>query len=96
MGESSACRSCKQEIVWGTTPAGKRIPLDAKPVKRVILTDQGMHGMFMLEDVEHVAHPNVVARIVDTFTPHHAPWPRTTRRARRPRSGAGRQPARER
>lgn len=28
----SACRSCGAEIVWAYTPAGKRIPVDARPV----------------------------------------------------------------
>lgn len=27
----SACRSCRAEIVWAVTNAGKRIPLDAEP-----------------------------------------------------------------
>lgn len=28
----SACRSCGREIIWATSPAGRRLPLDARPV----------------------------------------------------------------
>ena len=34
----STCRSCGAEIVWAITEAGKRIPLDAEPERRFVLT----------------------------------------------------------
>lgn len=29
--ERGTCRSCARDIVWGMTPAGKRMPLDPDP-----------------------------------------------------------------
>ncbi len=29
---AAVCRSCGASVVWGRTPAGKAIPLDAEPV----------------------------------------------------------------
>jgi len=34
------CSSCGAAIVWVTTPAGKPMPLDAEPQKRVVLGRQ--------------------------------------------------------
>ena len=56
------CRSCKAQIIWARTDNGRRIPIDAEPVKRVILDDS--HG----GDI-------VGASLVDTFMPHHATCP---------------------
>ena len=38
--ETSSCRSCGASIVWVVMrPSGKRMPLDAKPEKRITLDD---------------------------------------------------------
>lgn len=29
----SRCRSCRAEVIWCVTPAGKRMPVDAQPVE---------------------------------------------------------------
>ncbi|ORL11630.1 hypothetical protein [Prescottella equi] len=31
--EPSRCRSCRAEIHWGKTPAGKHLPVDVTPAK---------------------------------------------------------------
>ena len=56
------CRTCQQEIVWGRTESGKRVPLDP-PEKRFIRMDmlEGLAGVGRAEDefcmVEtHVSH----------------------------------------
>ena len=33
------CRSCGAPIVWGKTPSGKNMPLDAKPEKRGVIEE---------------------------------------------------------
>lgn len=77
--ERSTCGSrgrkgCGAEILWATTKDGKPQPLDAEPVKRVILVEG--------HDVDRLARDNptepgrnVRARVVDTYTPHHATCP---------------------
>ena len=56
------CRSCGARIFWARTVNGNKIPIDAEPAKRVVLTTD--HGA----DI-------VGAEVVDTFTPHHATCP---------------------
>lgn len=34
------CRSCNAEIIWATTPQGRRIPLDAKPLRVFTINEQ--------------------------------------------------------
>ncbi len=36
--EPALCGSCKANILWAVTPQDKRIPLDAKPEKRFVIT----------------------------------------------------------
>jgi len=57
----SQCRTCHQEIVWGITKGGKRVPLDP-PSKRYVMTaDYG-------EDDLHV-------EMATTFLSHFATCP---------------------
>lgn len=35
----TACTSCNADIVWCETPSKKRMPLDAKPQKLVVIID---------------------------------------------------------
>jgi len=35
--EAKPCSSCGALIIWAMTPKGKRMPLDARPEKRVVL-----------------------------------------------------------
>ncbi len=35
MSDLAACRSCGQEMIWCISPAGKRLPLDARPVDQL-------------------------------------------------------------
>lgn len=62
----SACRSCNAEIIWAVTEAGRRIPLDAEPVK----SDE-LRGLFVLYD-----GPERVARTVPpVYRTHFATCP---------------------
>lgn len=38
----AACKSCGAPIVWVKSANGKVMPLDGKPEKRVIVTDEGI------------------------------------------------------
>lgn len=40
---SRACSSCGAPIVWAITEAGKRVPLDAKPI-RIAIVARGNDG----------------------------------------------------
>jgi hypothetical protein len=67
--------NCGAEIVWAETIKGKRIPLDAKSEKRIIVED-----FFESEDEGgqsgyYVKSFRPAARFVDTFMPHHATCP---------------------
>lgn len=44
--EAGECRSeaCGQEILWAVTAAGKRMPLDPKPEKRVVISELTGHA----------------------------------------------------
>lgn len=57
----SKCRGCSAPIVWAETEQGKRMPLDATPLKRAVRvpSDRG----------------EMVVRIEDTWTPHWATCP---------------------
>ena len=41
--QSTTCRTCNAEILWCITDTGKRMPVDAKPIKGMIL-EQKDHG----------------------------------------------------
>lgn len=58
---TAACRSCGAKIVWALTATGKKIPLDAKPEKRVVLESRTPFGE--------------VAVVHDTFVSHFATCP---------------------
>ena len=61
------CKACKRRIVFAITEArGKRIPLDHPPERRVIL---------VLKANGPGARDEWVARIEDTYTPHHITCP---------------------
>ncbi len=64
----ATCKGCGQSIIWAVTAAGKRMPLDEPPQKRIIL----------------VGHLNVErgnyneARVVDTYQSHFVSCPKAT------------------
>lgn len=61
MSEMAHCRSCKAPIVWVLTASGARMPVDAKPEKRIVLTPDGRRPD---------AAPR--AEVVDTYVSHFA------------------------
>lgn len=63
---SATCRSCGAAIIWAVTPAGKRMPLDAQPAKRIVLDDYG---------VKTFGDEAPCAQVVDTYTSHFATCP---------------------
>ena len=67
--KTSNCRSCGAEIVWAVTATGKRMPLDAKPEKRVVLEPRDVFGE--------------IAEVKDTFVSHFATCPDADQHRRR-------------
>lgn len=61
------CRGCDAMIFFALTKTGKLIPLNAKPVKAIVVTPLG------LGEVQHKAD------WVDTFVPHHSVCPNAAR-----------------
>lgn len=51
---SDTCRSCQSPIIWCTSAAGKPMPLDAKPEKRVVV-DQHKVGRVVDTYTAHFA-----------------------------------------
>jgi hypothetical protein len=56
------CRSCKAPIVWGRTPSGKAMPLDAKTEKRALANARAKDGAPIVE-------------IVTVYVPHWVTCP---------------------
>jgi hypothetical protein len=73
--EAGKCSKCSAEIVWAETVNGKKQPFDAKPEKRNIIAYDPSAG-------------KTLARVVDTYMPHHATCPAAAS-FRRPRPKAG-------
>jgi hypothetical protein len=71
---TSTCTGCGAAIVWVVTEAGKRMPVDAKPEKRVVLDDV------------HPVGEGPRARVVDTYVSHFVTCPERDR-FRRPKEG---------
>ena len=74
---ASKCSSCNAEILWVKSSQGKRMPLDAKPEKRIML----------------VHHVNVEkgdyneGRVIDTYLSHFATCPDSAEQHRKPKDG---------
>jgi hypothetical protein len=69
------CRSCGADVIFvPSAKSGKPMILDAKPEKRIVLVvaegTGGSHNILAIPEIEHKA-----ARIVDTYTDHHATCP---------------------
>ena len=73
--QRATCTGCGAAIVWVATAAGKRMPIDAKPEKRVVLDD--VHG---------IGEPPS-ARVIDTYVSHFSTCPQA-QRFRKPKEGA--------
>lgn len=56
---STTCSSCGEPILWAVTEAGKRMPVDPKSEKRLILEPNG-----------HSPEAAPRARMVDTYVSH--------------------------
>ena len=56
---AARCKSCGAPIVWVEMVSGKRMPVDAKPAKLVVLDDM----------------PEPRGSVVDCWTPHWATCP---------------------
>jgi hypothetical protein len=76
---SDQCRSCGAEVIFmPSAKSGKRMILDAKPEKRIVLGNtieipaagDSITG-FLLGPAEFP----LVARVVDTYVDHHATCP---------------------
>jgi len=58
---SAICHECGMPLIWAVTDGGKRVPLDAKPEKRFIITG-------------HAGGDNLGC-MVDTYITHFATCP---------------------
>jgi hypothetical protein len=56
---TTKCSTCQAEIFWAVTENDKRMPVDAKPQKRLVLEHRG-------------SELPPLARVVDTFVSHFA------------------------
>ena len=65
MPDSRPCKLCGAPIFFGTTAAGKAMPLDAKPEKRAIVS------RVVSPEGEHLQ-----ASLFDTYLPHWASCPK--------------------
>lgn len=72
---STTCRSCGAAILWAVTPAGKRMPVDAQPTKRISLDSYGVKTFGDLAPV---------ANVVDTYTSHFATCPSAAQHRKHP------------
>ena len=59
----STCTGCGAAIRWTLTASGKRMPVDAKPEKRIVLDDV------------RLGDDPPTARVVDTYVSHFATCP---------------------
>jgi hypothetical protein len=60
----STCNGCGAAIRWAITPNGRRMPVDAKPEKRIVLDDV------------RLGDDPPTARVVDTYVSHFATCPK--------------------
>ena len=67
------CRSCGADIIWVETVNGKRMPVDAKPEKRFVLS---------VADGEAS-----IATIKDTYVSHFATCPNASKHRKTYRKG---------
>ena len=69
---SRQCRSCGAEVLFvPSAKSGKPMILDAKPEKRIVLVVGGHENL--------IAQPETaiyMARVVNTYTDHHATCPK--------------------
>jgi hypothetical protein len=68
----SECRSCKREIVWARTSAGKFMPIDPEPTESGNVELVPCAGWPNLKAVVHGQPPILPTTL---YTPHHASCP---------------------
>jgi len=61
--DQAKCRGCDAGIVWALTPRGKKMPLDAEPVRRVVMLPY------------RPGSSDLRATVAETYMPHHATCP---------------------
>ena len=64
----SKCISCGEEIIWATTKNGKKMPVNAKSEKRIILNKNNLIEFFEYDSQYKMT-------IVDTYTSHFQTCP---------------------
>jgi len=65
------CRSCGAPLIWGVSPRGERVPVDAEPRKRITLW------------ASRVPDAPPLASIVDVYTSHWSTCPSPEAKRRR-------------
>lgn len=65
MSELGNCRSCSARVLWVSTPDGKRMPLDADPVRRIV--------------IDAAQGETMVGRVRNVYTSHFETCPHADR-----------------
>lgn len=73
------CKWCQASIIWTLTKNDKRMPVDARPVKRVVIERIPVQDRQVGEVIR--------SQVVDTYMPHHATCPHTSKGAATFRGG---------
>jgi hypothetical protein len=87
---SQQCRSCGAEVIFvPSAKTGKTMILDAKPEKRIVLTD-GEAGGGLFVGLKHSDYTGGQARayVADVYVDHHATCPQAAQWKGRTRAGA--------
>ena len=78
----ASCRSCGAAILWCETTGGKRMPLDAKPAKTIVLDGDGPRSVAAGDQ-----HPAPLARVIDGYTSHFVTCPNAAQHRKRGEDG---------
>lgn len=81
------CEGCGALVIWTLTEKGKRMPVDAEPMKRVILVDPGNDVLatqkrlndYLLDTEDAPGKgwlPPPTAQVIDTYVSHFATCPK--------------------
>lgn len=80
MNTPARCRDCQAEVIWCTTETGSRMPVDFKPVRKV---------MVLKVDPKNPGGPPL-AKFVDQYESHfaHCPAAEARRKPKAPKKAA--------
>lgn len=65
MNDRGNCRSCNAPLLWVYTPEGRRMPLDADPIRRIV--------------IDAASGDKMVGRVRNVYTSHFETCPQASR-----------------